>query len=113
MSRNSQKNSEEILNHDNAKKVVKVEYRFSSISLDGRVWFTNMKLQNDDHAIIMFSISANSYFTKNLVPTLYVFGDSTVDVGNNNNLNTAAKANVFPYGIDFNNCSTLKLLQVQ
>jgi hypothetical protein len=40
------------------------------------------------------------------VPALYVFGDSTVDAGNNNNLNTDAKVNRFPYGIDFNNVST-------
>ncbi|KAI9101410.1 hypothetical protein K1719_023892 [Acacia pycnantha] len=32
---------------------------------------------------------------------LFVFGDSLVDVGNNNFLNTWAKANYFPYGIDF------------
>ncbi|BAT81654.1 hypothetical protein VIGAN_03143500 [Vigna angularis var. angularis] len=43
---------------------------------------------------------------KRIVPALYVFGDSTVDAGNNNNINTLAKANAFPYGIDFNNCST-------
>lgn len=48
----------------------------------------------------------NAYHTNTLVPALYVFGDSSVDAGNNNNLNTAAKANVFPYGIDFNNCSS-------
>ncbi|TKY69120.1 GDSL esterase/lipase [Spatholobus suberectus] len=47
-----------------------------------------------------------SYPKKSLVPAFYVFGDSTVDAGNNNNLNTPAKANTFPYGIDFNNCST-------
>ncbi|KAK7295049.1 hypothetical protein RJT34_17952 [Clitoria ternatea] len=40
------------------------------------------------------------------VPGLYVFGDSSVDAGNNNYLNTNAKANMFPYGIDFNNHST-------
>lgn len=40
------------------------------------------------------------------MPALYVFGDSSVDAGNNNNLNTPAKANIFPYGIDFNNCSS-------
>jgi len=45
-------------------------------------------------------------FKKKIVPAFYVFGDSTVDAGNNNNLNTLAKANVFPYGIYFNNCST-------
>ncbi|WJX36755.1 hypothetical protein P8452_24599 [Trifolium repens] len=48
----------------------------------------------------------NSYCTKSLVPALYVFGDSTVYAGNNNNLNTDAKVNRFPYGIDFNNVST-------
>jgi len=47
-----------------------------------------------------------SHSRKKIVPAFYVFGDSTVDAGNNNNLNTLTKANVFPYGIDFNNCST-------
>lgn len=49
---------------------------------------------------------ASSYCAKSLVPALYVFGDSLVDVGNNNLLDTPTKANTFPYGIDFNNCST-------
>lgn len=35
------------------------------------------------------------------VPALYVFGDSTVDSGNNNFLTTKSKANYTPYGIDF------------
>ncbi|CAL0314875.1 unnamed protein product [Lupinus luteus] len=43
---------------------------------------------------------------KRLVPALYVFGDSSVDAGNNNNLITHAKANVPPNGIDFNNRAT-------
>ncbi|KAE9595384.1 putative triacylglycerol lipase [Lupinus albus] len=43
---------------------------------------------------------------KSLVPALYVFGDSSVDARNNNNLHTHAKANVPPYGIDFNNNAT-------
>jgi len=47
-----------------------------------------------------------SHSRKKIAPAFYVFGDSSVDAGNNNNLNTLAKANVFPYGIDFNNCST-------
>jgi len=47
-----------------------------------------------------------SHSRKKNVPAFYVFGDSTVDAGNNNNLNTLAKVNVYPYGIDFNNCST-------
>lgn len=36
-----------------------------------------------------------------LVPALIIFGDSIVDVGNNNNLNTIVKANFLPYGRDF------------
>ncbi|KAK4392123.1 GDSL esterase/lipase [Sesamum angolense] len=37
-----------------------------------------------------------------LVPALLLFGDSVVDVGNNNNLQTLVKANFLPYGRDFN-----------
>jgi len=33
--------------------------------------------------------------------TMLVFGDSTVDPGNNNRLQTAAKANFLPYGVSF------------
>ncbi|KAJ7947918.1 GDSL esterase/lipase [Quillaja saponaria] len=36
-----------------------------------------------------------------LVPALFIFGDSVVDVGNNNNLYTIIKANFPPYGRDF------------
>ncbi|KAF7146901.1 hypothetical protein RHSIM_Rhsim03G0085700 [Rhododendron simsii] len=36
-----------------------------------------------------------------LVPMLCVFGDSVVDVGNNNHLNTLIKSNFPPYGRDF------------
>ncbi|KAL1555936.1 GDSL esterase/lipase-like protein [Salvia divinorum] len=35
------------------------------------------------------------------VPCLFVFGDSLIDSGNNNNLSTIAKVNFKPYGIDF------------
>lgn len=35
------------------------------------------------------------------VPCLFIFGDSLVDNGNNNDLETQAKANYKPYGIDF------------
>ncbi|KAL3735765.1 hypothetical protein ACJRO7_024832 [Eucalyptus globulus] len=37
-----------------------------------------------------------------LVPAMFIFGDSLIDNGNNNNLPSFAKANYFPYGIDFN-----------
>ena len=37
-----------------------------------------------------------------MAPALYVFGDSLVDVGNNNYLRLSiAKANHPPYGVDF------------
>lgn len=35
------------------------------------------------------------------VPAIFVFGDSLVEVGNNNFLSTMAKSNYFPYGIDY------------
>ncbi|KAE8056674.1 hypothetical protein FH972_013422 [Carpinus fangiana] len=35
------------------------------------------------------------------IPCLFVFGDSSLDDGNNNNLVTLAKSNYPPYGIDF------------
>ncbi|KAI4331978.1 hypothetical protein L6164_016921 [Bauhinia variegata] len=40
------------------------------------------------------------------VPALFVFGDSLVEVGNNNYLNTLAKANYYPYGIDYGGGAT-------
>lgn len=41
-----------------------------------------------------------------LVPAMFVFGDSLIDNGNNNNLPSFAKANYYPYGIDFNDGPT-------
>lgn len=35
------------------------------------------------------------------VPCYFIFGDSLVDNGNNNLLETEAKVNYLPYGIDF------------
>ncbi|XP_044512235.1 GDSL esterase/lipase At1g71691-like [Mangifera indica] len=37
-----------------------------------------------------------------MVPAMFIFGDSLIDNGNNNNLPSFAKANYYPYGIDFN-----------
>ncbi|KAF2306266.1 hypothetical protein GH714_016144 [Hevea brasiliensis] len=36
------------------------------------------------------------------IPAVFVFGDSIVDTGNNNNIKTLAKCNYPPYGRDFN-----------
>lgn len=38
---------------------------------------------------------------ENGVSATFVFGDSLVDVGNNNFLRSAARANFYPYGVDF------------
>lgn len=57
------------------------------------------------HLVELFSICDNAKNTK-LVPALYIFGDSTVDAGNNNNLSTTARAISLPYGIDFNHTAT-------
>ncbi|GMP82991.1 hypothetical protein CsSME_00037078 [Camellia sinensis var. sinensis] len=38
------------------------------------------------------------------VPVFYMLGDSTVDAGNNN-IEDGVKANVYPYGVDYNNQS--------
>ncbi|GJS86350.1 hypothetical protein Tco_0768986 [Tanacetum coccineum] len=40
--------------------------------------------------------------TSEMVPAMFIFGDSLIDNGNNNDLASLAKANYFPYGIDFN-----------
>lgn len=37
-----------------------------------------------------------------MVPAIFIFGDSLIDNGNNNDLTSFAKANYYPYGIDFN-----------
>ncbi|XP_027105656.1 GDSL esterase/lipase At1g29670-like [Coffea arabica] len=43
----------------------------------------------------------NGVLAQPQVPCYFIFGDSLVDNGNNNNLNSLAKANYLPYGIDF------------
>ncbi|CAB4293128.1 unnamed protein product [Prunus armeniaca] len=51
--------------------------------------------------LLLVSCSANEN-----VPAFFTFGDSLVDVGNNNYLQTIAKGNYFPFGIDFGNNPT-------
>lgn len=38
---------------------------------------------------------------REMVPAMFAFGDSLIDNGNNNDLPSFAKANYYPYGIDF------------
>ncbi|XP_042482956.1 GDSL esterase/lipase APG-like [Macadamia integrifolia] len=50
-----------------------------------------------------FVISGYAQESTPLVPAIITFGDSSVDVGNNNYLATLFKANLPPYGRDFTN----------
>lgn len=52
--------------------------------------------------MILCSIEARVRLPRNeTIPALIVFGDSIVDPGNNNHLNTLIKCNFPPYGRDF------------
>lgn len=53
-------------------------------------------------SIIFIVVSPNGAVGSPQFSAMFVFGDSIVDDGNNNRLNTRAKANFVPYGIDFN-----------
>ncbi|XP_007019704.2 PREDICTED: GDSL esterase/lipase At1g71250 [Theobroma cacao] len=64
------------------------------IDLYQRTWFITF-------VIVIFQYS-NGVAGSERAPALFVFGDSLVDVGNNNFLSSIAKSNYFPYGIDFN-----------
>ncbi|KAH9326024.1 hypothetical protein KI387_006202, partial [Taxus chinensis] len=44
---------------------------------------------------------ACSWCCVNAAPAYFVFGDSLVDSGNNNYVTTTARANMYPYGIDY------------
>ena len=56
-----------LLNYFHTRRVTSVEYRLSSIGLDGHVKFTKMKLQNNYDVRTMFSIFGryNGLMTKN------------------------------------------------
>ncbi|PON53405.1 Lipase [Parasponia andersonii] len=49
--------------------------------------------------LVLFSLAHG----QPLVPALFIFGDSVVDVGNNNQIGTIIRANFPPYGRDFIN----------
>ncbi|KAL5580212.1 hypothetical protein UlMin_012654 [Ulmus minor] len=56
--------------------------------------------------LFLFSLLAlllNVANGQQIVPALFIFGDSVADVGNNNHLSTLIKANFPPYGRDFVN----------
>ncbi|KAM7271022.1 hypothetical protein ACFE04_030236 [Oxalis oulophora] len=58
-----------------------------------------------NHGIIILlmvsSLQLRWVYGESKVPCYYIFGDSLIDNGNNNVLQTSAKVNYRPYGIDF------------
>ncbi|KAJ4748258.1 GDSL esterase/lipase [Rhynchospora pubera] len=49
-------------------------------------------------SLLATGVSTNE---REMVPAMFAFGDSLIDDGNNNDLPSFAKANYYPYGIDF------------
>ncbi|OAY78035.1 GDSL esterase/lipase, partial [Ananas comosus] len=56
--------------------------------------------------LALVSMSLGSVRSDPEVPCYFIFGDSLVDNGNNNNMASLARANYPPYGIDFPNGPT-------
>ncbi|XP_019431072.1 PREDICTED: GDSL esterase/lipase At2g03980-like [Lupinus angustifolius] len=77
------------------------------ITVNNEMEYVDDEIQESQSVELAYeAFFAKANVANNHVPALYVFGDSGLDAGNNNNLKTLAKANVPPYGIDFNNTST-------
>lgn len=51
--------------------------------------------------LVCIGESAIELSENDTIPAVFVFGDSIVDTGNNNNLKTIFKVNYPPYGQDF------------
>lgn len=68
-----------------------------TISNHQKLWFTTTMML----IILQFSNVVAAGESHERVPAMFVFGDSLVDVGNNNFLSSIAKANYYPYGCDF------------
>lgn len=51
--------------------------------------------------IVLLSLYEDGAKAQPQVPCYFIFGDSLVDNGNNNQITSLAKANYMPYGIDF------------
>ncbi|XP_057977810.1 GDSL esterase/lipase At4g26790 [Malania oleifera] len=52
--------------------------------------------------LLLTQLLLQIFFTDAKVPAIIIFGDSTVDAGNNNQIYTILKSNFAPYGRDFN-----------
>lgn len=51
--------------------------------------------------VVVVSFESNGVEGAPQAPALFVFGDSSVDVGNSNFLNSRARSNYYPYGVDY------------
>lgn len=51
--------------------------------------------------LVIYAHGHGQESTTSLTPAMFIFGDSLIDSGNNNYIATIAKADYFPYGIDF------------
>lgn len=51
--------------------------------------------------MMMVAMVLNMAIGEPIAPCYFIFGDSLVDSGNNNQLQSLARADYFPYGIDF------------
>ena len=60
-----------------------------------------IEFQNWLQLCVILLLCNNSVKAQPQVPCLFVFGDSLVDNGNNNQITSLAKANYLPYGVDF------------
>lgn len=67
-----------------------------------------MAVETEKWLIIQLFLLAACYLERSCVqgespqvPCVFIFSDSLSDNGNNNNLQTQAKANYKPYGVDF------------
>lgn len=67
--------------------------------------FQKVRIEPGSATLVVLIILMNGVMAATqIVPAIFVFGDSLIDVGNNNYLiRTLAKGNYFPYGIDFDN----------
>lgn len=64
-----------------------------------------MKISSKETLVLLFAFVSLAciYAQDTLVPAIITFGDSAVDVGNNDYLPTLFRANYPPYGRDFVN----------
>jgi hypothetical protein len=61
----------------------------------------SMKMWLSLFALLVFSNIQLHVHGNPQVPCYFIFGDSLVDNGNNNQLQTKAKVNYLPYGVDY------------